>query len=152
MLLDPGVVGTELPELTVDVERGALLFFAKATGQEDPVYRDLDAARNAGHRDLPVPPTFFFSLDLQRPDPFAWTAELGVDMRRVLHGEQCFVYHAMAYAGDTLTLASVIAEVFSKKAGALEFLVRKTKVTRSDGTEVADMALTLVVPNSEVRE
>jgi len=51
--------------LSVDVERGQLRFFAKATASTDAVYSDIAAAKQAGHRDLPVPPTFFFSLELQ---------------------------------------------------------------------------------------
>ena len=36
--LDPGVIGTRIPEHTVEVERGRLSFFARATGQDDPIY------------------------------------------------------------------------------------------------------------------
>ncbi|RZK69461.1 MAG: MaoC family dehydratase [Rhodococcus sp. (in: high G+C Gram-positive bacteria)] len=61
--LDPGVIGTRIPEHTVEVERGRLSFFARATGQDDPIYTDPSAAAEAGHRDLPVPPTFLFCLD-----------------------------------------------------------------------------------------
>jgi hypothetical protein len=85
--------------LIVTVERGRLGFFAKATGQRDPVYAELPAAVAAGHPDLPVPPSFYFSLELDRPDPFGWLTALGIDLRRVLHGEQSFAYHAMAHGG-----------------------------------------------------
>ena len=74
--------------LVVTAERGRLAFFARATGQADPVYADLAAAKAAGHPDLPIPPSFYFSLELGRPDPFGWLAALDVDLRRVLHGEQ----------------------------------------------------------------
>ena len=42
-------------------------FFAAAIGETDPVYTDLDAARAAGHRDLPVPPTFLFASSWSGP-------------------------------------------------------------------------------------
>ena len=58
---------------------------AAATGQTDPVYTDLDAAKRAGHRDLPVPPTFLFGVDLEGPEPLTFLADLGVDLRTVLH-------------------------------------------------------------------
>jgi hypothetical protein len=77
-----------LPPITVTVERGRLAFFAKATGQADPVYSDLDAAKAAGHPDLQVPPTFFMSLELEAPEPFGFLTGLGIDPRRILHGEQ----------------------------------------------------------------
>ncbi len=105
--------------VVVTAERGRLAFFAKATGQSDPVYTDLDAARATGHPDLPVPPSFYFSLELERPDPFGWLAALAIDVRRVLHGEQSFTYHAMAHAGDTLTLRSRIVDVTVKKGAPL---------------------------------
>lgn len=53
----------------VTVERGRLALFARVTGQTDPVYTDVAAARAAGHPDLPVPPTFIFGLELEAPDP-----------------------------------------------------------------------------------
>jgi acyl dehydratase len=106
MGIDPAAVGTELPTLAVDIERGRLRAFASAIGETDPVYSDLDAARAAGHADLPVPPTFLFGLGLGRgAADFAWLADLGVDLRHVLHGEQSFTYHSPVHAGDTLTLA-----------------------------------------------
>ncbi|GAA0536024.1 hypothetical protein GCM10011581_24370 [Saccharopolyspora subtropica] len=145
MGIDPAVVGTTLPVITVDVERGRLRFFAAAIGETDPIYTDLAAARAAGHPDLPVPPTFLFGLTLDGPDSFGFLANLGVDLRKVLHGEQAFTYHSMAHAGDTLVLRPVIRDVYVKKGGALEFIVRETAVTRADGTAVADLTETLVV-------
>ncbi|NJP94779.1 MaoC family dehydratase [Nonomuraea sp. FMUSA5-5] len=137
--------GTELPPVTVDVERGRLRFFAEAVGETDPVYLDLAAARAAGHPDLPVPPTFLFGLELERPDPFGYLTDLGVDLRHVLHGEQAFTYHSVAHAGDRLVLRPRIADVYSKKGGALQFLVKETAVTRADGSPVADLTSVIVV-------
>lgn len=128
----------------VSVERGRLRQFSRVIGETDPVYFDLSAARKAGHPDLPVPPTFFFSMELETPDPFGYLSELGVDLRRVLHGEQSFTYHALAYAGETLTLQPRIVDVFTKKQGTMDFLVRRTNVTRV-GTPIANASSTLVV-------
>jgi acyl dehydratase len=138
----------QLPPLDVEVERGRLRFFARATGQTDQVYLDLEAAKRAGHRDLPVPPTFFFSLELEAADPLGWLTVLGVDLRRVLHGEQAFDYTAPAHAGDTLTLRPRIVDVFAKKGGALEFVVKQTDITR-DGEPIAQARSVIVVRNPE---
>ncbi len=132
------------PAFTVPVERGRLRFFAQAIGEHDPVYSDLDAARKAGHPDLPVPPTFLFCLEMDRPDPFSFLTEAGIDLAGVLHGEQRFTYHAMAYAGDELTFESHIADTYEKKGGALRFLVRETRVTRA-GEPIADLTTVIVV-------
>jgi acyl dehydratase len=135
--------------LTVEVERGRLRFFAKATGQTDPVYLDLDAARAAGHPDLPVPPTFLFSLGLEAADPFGYVDRLGIDLRFVLHGEQSFTYHHLAYAGDRLTLEERIVDVYTKRGGALEFVVKQTDITR-DGQPVAQTRSVIVIRHPEV--
>jgi acyl dehydratase len=103
-------IGHALPAFTVPVEAGRLRFFAKATGQTDPVYVDEAAARDAGHPGLPVPPTFFFCLEMDAPDPAVMRNLLGIDYRRILHGEQQFRYHAMAHAGDRLRFEPRIAD------------------------------------------
>ncbi|MFE3028362.1 MaoC family dehydratase N-terminal domain-containing protein [Nocardia tengchongensis] len=147
MAVDPAIIGTELPATTLTLDAGRLRFFAKAIGETDPVYTDLDAAKAAGHRDLPAPPTFLFSIELENPDPFAFLAAAGVDLRFVLHGEQSFTYHSTAVAGDVLTATPRITDVYSKKGGALEFLVKETAVTRADGSAVADLKSIIVVRN-----
>jgi hypothetical protein len=146
----PSAIGLSTPPSTVDVERGRLRLFAKAIGETDPVYTDLDAALKAGHRDLPVPPTFLFCLEMDRPDPFAFLTEAGIDLAHVLHGEQSFTYHALCHAGDSLTFESRITDDYERKGGALRFLVRETRVTR--GREpIADLGNVIVVRQPEAR-
>lgn len=144
MPIDPSIIGTRSPGHSVQVERGRLRFFAAATGQNAAVYTDVEAAKAAGHRDLPVPPTFLFCLDMEKPDPFSFLEELGIDVRTILHGGQKFAYHAQAYAGDTLTFSTVVDDVYAKKGGALEFLVRTAEVTR-EGELIAELTSTTVV-------
>ncbi len=150
MPVDTAIIGTELPPSTLAVDAGRLRFFAKAIGETDPVYVDRAAAAAAGHPDLPVPPTFLMGIELEQPDPFAWLAELGVDLRRVLHGEQAFTYHSIAHAGDTLISAARIWDVYSKKGGALDFIVKQSTITRTDGSLVAEATGVIVVQNPEV--
>ncbi|BBY00199.1 hypothetical protein MSEO_06980 [Mycobacterium seoulense] len=145
--LDKAVIGTTLPATTLTVERARLRFFAKAIGETDPVYTDVDAAKAAGHPDIPAPPTFLFSVELESPDPFAFLASLGVDLRMVLHGEQSFTYHAIAYPGDELVATPRITDVYAKKGGALEFVVKETAITRADGTAVAELQSVIVIQN-----
>jgi acyl dehydratase len=149
MAVDAKFIGTVLDPIAMDIERGRLRAFAKATGQDDPVYSDLDAARAAGHPDLPVPPSFLFAIELEQPDPFAWAVLLGIDLRFVLHGEQRFDYHRMAYAGERLTASPEITDIYSKRNGALDFIVKRSPVTDADGEAVADLTTVIVVRNQE---
>lgn len=146
-MIDKSFVGRTLDPLTVDVEKGQLRFFAKATGQSDPVYLDEDAARAAGYPSLPAPPTFLFSLDLSQPDPFRLYDEMGVDLNRILHGEQKFRYAAPICAGDAITLNTRIADIYDKKGGAMEFIVLETDATNQRGEDVGGMTRVIVVRN-----
>jgi len=150
MPVNPDAVGTVLTPISMDLERGRLAAFARATGATDPVYSDLDAARAAGHRDIPVPPTFLFAIELEQADPFAWAREIGIDFRYVLHGEQRFDYHRLAHAGERLTATATITDVYQKRAGALEFVVKKTAVIDEGGGPVADLTSVIVVRNPGV--
>ena len=63
IMLDRKNIGRISKPHTVEVEKGRLKFFAKAIGETNPIYTDESAARAAGYRSLPAPPTFIFSLD-----------------------------------------------------------------------------------------
>ncbi|MGY0500304.1 MaoC family dehydratase N-terminal domain-containing protein [Nocardia sp. FBN12] len=147
MAVDSSAIGMELPPTTLRVDAGRLRFFAKAIGETDPVFTDLDAAHAAGYANLPVPPTFLFGIELEQPDPFEWLATLGIDLRRALHGEQSFTYHTTAVAGDVLTATPRIGEVYSKKGGALDFIEKTSTITRGDGELIAELKTVLVVRN-----
>ena len=127
--------------------RGRLRFFAKAIGETDPIYTDEAAAKAAGHPALPVPPTFLFCLDMERPDPFDLLGVLGVDLGKVLHGEQSFEYKKLAYAGDVLRYQTVIKDIYDKNDGALEFVASEIAVTNQHGEAVALLRTTAVVRN-----
>ncbi|BFT64054.1 MaoC family dehydratase N-terminal domain-containing protein [Pseudomonas moorei] len=146
-MIDKKHIGRQLPTFLVTAEAGQLRFFAKATGETNPIYFDEQAARDAGHPNLPLPPTFLFSLEFQIPSN-AWRDELGIVTARILHGEESFRYHRMAYAGDTLRFDVRIADIYDKKGGALEFVVRETRVTNQHGEHVADLRSVLVQRNS----
>lgn len=144
-MIDRQYIGHRMAPFTVPVEAGRLRLFARATGQLDPVYTDEATARDAGHPALPVPPTFLFCLEMDAPNPAAIRELLGLDYRRLLHGEQRFTYHAMAYAGDRLTFEQCIEDLYEKKGGALEFVVRRTRVTNQHGAHVADLRTVTVM-------
>lgn len=138
--------------IDVDVERGRLRLFAKAIGETNPVFWDLDAARSAGYADLPVPPTFLGNaIELDIPDPLSWLRAIGVDTSSTLHGEQAFTFHKICFAGDKLVLKRSIVDVYIKKAGALEFVVKKTDVMRGDEL-VAEVFCSIAVLHPEVNK
>jgi acyl dehydratase len=145
-MIDTKHIGMKLPTYKATPEAGQLRFFAKAAGEINPVYVDEAAARDAGHPGIPLPPTFLFSLEFLIPSN-AWRDELGIIPNRILHGEESFKYHRMAYAGDTLQFDTRIADIYDKKNGALSFVVRESRVTNQRGEHVADLRSVLVHRN-----
>jgi len=146
-MLDRSFIGFESKPRAVAVEKSQLRFFADATGETDPIYFDEAAARAAGHPALPAPPTFLFCLASLAPDGENVIARLGVDMGRVLHGEQSFTYGEPIHAGDTITLRTRISDIYDKRGGALDFIVQDTQATNQTGESVGAARTVIVVRN-----
>ena len=148
-MIDPSFIGFRLPVHTQVAEKGRLRFFARTIGETSPVYLDEQAAKAAGWRSLPVPPTFLFCLDMEWDGPYDYMDTLGIELGKVLHGEQRFDYYQVACAGDRLTFDSRITDIFQKKAGALDFVVRDTEVFRENGPagreKIADLRSTIII-------
>jgi len=147
-MVDKNWIGKNTSQLKVKVEEGQLRFFAKAVGETNPVYTDEAAAQAAGYRSLPAPPTFLFSLNLAHPDPLARYIEMGIDLARLLHGNQQFDYFLPICAGDRIRLESTVVDIFTKKNGALEFVVEETTATNQMDELVGKSTQTLVIRHS----
>lgn len=147
-MVDASAVGRSFAPVHARVEPGRLRYFLDTIGERNPVFRDPEAARAAGYAAVPVPPTYLFCLEMMdAPDPFAFLEGLGIDLARVLHGEQRFTYHAPVVVGDALTFASTVTAVAEKKGGALTVITVQTRVTNGEGRHVADTERAIVVRN-----
>jgi acyl dehydratase len=147
-MADKSLIGRSMGVGSVEVEKGRLHFFAKAIGETDKVYTDEAAAKDAGHKSLPVPPTFLMCLNSECGRDFMETLNLfEFDVSRILHAEQGFIYHKVAYAGDTLTFETTVADVHKKTGGAKQFIMQQTRVTNQNGEHVADVRSSLVHRN-----
>jgi len=144
-VIDRANIGFRTKPFAAEVEKGRLRLFAKAIGETDPIYFDEAAAQAAGFRSLPVPLTFLFCLEMERPDPYDWFDRLEIPLGRALHGEQAFEYHNGACAGDVLTFESEIIDIYDKRDGVLEFLVQDNHITDQHGDRVAKFTRTLVI-------
>lgn len=148
MSLDRAILDIVPPTIELDVERGRIRQFAVAIGERNPVYNDRDAALAAGHPDVLAPPTFLFGLELENSDVFGDLAAHGVDLGTVLHGEQRFRFYADVHAGDRVRFDTRYVDAYSKAGGTLDFLVRRTTVSR-DGSTVAELESVTVIRNPE---
>lgn len=146
-MIDKKWIGYELPTAELSLDRSRLRFFAKAIGETSSIYTDVSAARDAGYADLPAPPTFLFGAELDSGAVDHLLHTLNVPIAKILHGEQSFVYHRMACAGDTITVQSKVEDIYDKKNGALEFIVKSSTVTDQNHELVAEMRSVIVVRN-----
>lgn len=144
MPINRDFVGREYraPE-TYEVGREHIRQFADAIGDDNPVYRDPEAARAAGHPDVIAPPTFLTVLNFRfaAHSPIA-DPELGLDYSLVVHGEQSFQLHRPVRAGDVLSSVGTVTQI--KDAGRNELMVTETEVTAADGERVATLRSTIV--------
>lgn len=125
-MVDQSAVGRSFTPVTAHVEPGRLRYFFNTLGERNPIYRDAAVARTNGFSAVPAPPTYLFCLEMMDSDnPFEFLTALKIDLARVLHGEQSFLYHALVVVGDTL----------------------ETAVTNQDGIHVSDVSRTIVVRN-----
>jgi acyl dehydratase len=143
-MIDRKWIGHELPASVLPIERTRLQFFAKAIGQMAPLYVDADAARAAGYPDLPAPPTFLFAAEMDSGVVFRMLDDLHIPIAMMLHGEQNFIYRKPACVGDTVTVRSTISDIYDKKNGALEFVVKTSHATNQHGELVAELRSVLV--------
>jgi acyl dehydratase len=143
-MIDRKWIGHELPSSVLPIERSRLQFFAKAIGETDPIYTDAAAARDAGYPDLPAPPTFLFAAELDSGASNRLLADLQIPLSKLLHGEQGFSYHRPACVGDTVTVRSTITDIYAKKNGALEFVVKTSRATNQRDELVAELRAVIV--------
>ena len=69
-MIDRSYIGHKSDPVVVAVEPFQLRFFAKATGEYNPIYFDEKAARAAGHKNILAPPTFASCLGIGDGDSF----------------------------------------------------------------------------------
>jgi len=130
-------VGTRGADYEMVVERGKIAEFAAAMQSRNPAYAGPDAV---------APPTFLISSALWAPDGAA--VEHGFDRRRLLHGEQEFIFHGPPpRAGQTLRVSEQIVDRYEKpgkKGGLMRFAVVVTEYRGEDGALIAEARKTLI--------
>jgi acyl dehydratase len=145
MQVNRDVIGKEYPPYPVTVERGRIKDFARAVGDLSPFYLDDAVGRASEWGDVIAPPTFATSF--RGDDAGAMLRDLGVDISRVLHGEQEFEIHRQMRPGETYLCRSKVVDIYEKtgKSGPMAFVVRETAVTDDANELVVTMRHITVV-------
>ncbi len=143
-MVDKSIVGKKFPESSFEVEKGKIKEFARAIGDSNPLYYDEDAAKSEGYESLALPPTFgtVFSLsgDTSLLDMLT---ELNIDIAKVLHGGQEYVFINPINPGDTVTGQTAITGVIDK--GKMDLVIMETDYVNQNGIPVLKDTSTIVV-------
>jgi hypothetical protein len=143
-----GEAATDGPALEWVVERGKIAEFARACLNESEAHSNADAVAT---------PTFpqtlsFWRMRQNRPRE---AGREGMDMRRVLHGEQEFEYVRPLRAGDVLTASSRVKDQYEKegkRGGTMKFVVTETVFKDPRGEVVAYSRGTSIVTSKATTE
>ncbi len=139
-----GIIGQPTGSSRVVVERGPVSHFAEAVGSTSPIYRNPEAAKEAGLDAIPAPPTWPFAMEFsgkfeelqptEVPKGNPLMAAMGPLMAKgglILHGEQEFIYHRPILVGDVLVSEGKITDAYQKdsKGKTMTFIVSETNWT-----------------------
>ncbi len=135
MSLDPSFVGRTYPAVEVyEVGREKIREFADAIDDPNPIYRDRDAARSAGHADVIAPPTFPIVITARIGEQVIFDPELGLDYTKVVHGQQRFVVTRPVRAGDRLIGVLTVDNI--QTAGGNDLISTRVEVSTEEGEPV----------------
>jgi acyl dehydratase len=140
-------IGSEGAPWTYEVTTTSVRAFARGVGYTDPVYYDVEAAKAAGYRSLPAPPTYLGTpvfLPGRSSDTFSGPLEGGprVDhgLKNVLDGGTETEYLGDICAGDTLSVVQKLAGLDvreSRQVGRMLIVTTETTCTNQHGEVVA---------------
>lgn len=155
-MADKSKLGMEFPPYTLEVEKGKIAEFAMAVSQKEnksqvkQIYADAAAAKAAGYGDIVPPPTFQTCFGLWGgAGLMPMIQALGINLGRLLHGEEEYEYLAPIHPGDVVTGKTRVVEMYDKekkdKPGKfMEFTVLQTEITNQRGELVLRQRSTLV--------
>lgn len=140
-MIDRSVIGSKSEVREFEVEKGAIRAFARALGDENPLYLDEAYAKSQGYASLVAPPTFAATFSMPKP------GLENIELRRTLHGEQEFFYERPIVAGDVIRCQVQLTEIFDKEGkqgGKMTFIILKTRGEDVNGNHVYTSKTTII--------
>ncbi|QQZ10159.1 MaoC family dehydratase N-terminal domain-containing protein [Heyndrickxia vini] len=130
MELKKSLIGRSGSPFVFEVEKRHIRQFAEAIGDPNPLYVDEEYARNTKFRGIIAPPTFPIAIGQEGEG-----IDLPLDQRRMLHGEQEFIYERPIRPGDRLYCQMKVTDVYERegKKGPMQFIVLDTEMKDENG-------------------
>lgn len=100
------------------IERGKVEEFARAITEDNPAYRDEEAAEEQGFERIPAPLTFTRVSSFPRYRAVEGRGiDIGFRQEYAIHGEQEYEYERPLQVGDTLTGETTLTDVYQREGG-----------------------------------
>src|SRR5919202_2361932 len=141
--MDESLKGKTWPTFTYEVGLEKIREYANAVGEGERVHHDRDAAREAGFRDVVAPPMFAVVYSAGALAPAILDPEVGINLARMLHGSQEFVWGEPVVAGDRIETSAELRDVYEKDGRG--FYVFESVSRNQDGQEVVRGTWTNIV-------
>ena len=129
-------IGTESPPWTYELTTTSVRAFARGAGYTDPVYFDVEAAKQAGYPSLPAPPTYLGTpvfIPGRSSDTFSGPTEgqptIDHGLKGILDGGTETETYRTLCAGDTLTAVVRLANLDVRSSKALGKMLMVTTET-----------------------
>ncbi len=139
---DHSLYGVEHESGPFDVTPEIITTYTRSVGEDNPIFTDADAARQAGYANILAPPTLCALFERgELPD-------INLQFRgRQFHGGQRVEPKAPIVAGDRLTASSHLKDVYTKtgRSGTMVHVVWETTFRNQDGAIVAEVQRSQVV-------
>ena len=136
-------IGKTYPAFVYEVGKEKIAEYARAVGEDNPVYFDREKATAAGFRDVPAPPMFAVVYSSGSVAPGIFDPDVGINFPLMVHGSQEFVWGEPVCAGDVITTETTVKDVSEK--GGMGFYVFESVSRNQDGQEVVRGTWTNIV-------
>jgi acyl dehydratase len=141
--VDTSKKGKKYAPFTYEVGLEKVREYAHAIGETERVHHDRDAARQAGFRDVVAPPMFAVVYSAGAVAPGILDPELGINLARMLHGSQEFVWGEPVCAGDRIETTAEVKDLYEKDGR--QFFVFESVSRNQDGQQVVRATWTNIV-------
>ena len=141
MDLDKSIIGLAGPLFTFEVEKRHIRQFAEAIGDDNPLYRDEEYAAQTPYGGIIAPPTFPIAIGSEGEG-----IKLDLDPKRMLHGEQEFLYTCPIRPGDRLVCQMKVTDLYERegKSGNMQFLVLDTEIADESGKRIVTSRMNII--------
>ena len=135
--------GKVYPPFEYEVGKEKIAEYARAVGEDNPVYFDREQARAAGFRDIPAPPMFAVVYSMGSVGPGLFDPDVGIDFAMMVHGGQEFAWGDPVCSGDTISTEISVKDIYER--GGMGFYVFESVSRNQDGQEVVRGTWTNIV-------